>query len=213
MKKFKAYLFDLDGTLVDSMQTFVDIVVGLLDANNIKYGKDLVKIITPLGYKGVAEYLVKLGLKMRTDEIYDLMQERALFDYENSIPAKPNVVSVLKELKSQGVSLNVLTASPHSLLDCCLKRIGIYDLFDNVWSCNDFGMTKTNPEIYVMSAQKIGVDISEVLFLDDNLDANKGAKKSGINVCGVYDKSSEDYKKEIQQVADFYIHDFTELLQ
>ena len=129
MKKFKAYLFDLDGTLVDSMQTFVDVVVGLLDANNIKYGKDLVKIITPLGYKGVAEYLVKLGLKMRTDEIYDLMQERALFDYENSIPAKSNVISVLKELKSQGVSLNVLTASPHSLLDCCLKRIGIYDLF------------------------------------------------------------------------------------
>jgi FMN phosphatase YigB (HAD superfamily) len=73
-------------------------------------------------------------------------------------------------------------------------------------------MTKTNPKIYVECAKKIGVDISDVLFLDDNLDANRGAKQSGINVCGVYDESSKDYKQEIQQVADFYIHDFTELL-
>lgn len=212
MKKFKAYLFDLDGTLIDSMPTFVNATKKVLEQNNIKYGNDLIKIITPLGYKGISEYFIKLGLKMSADEIYSLMQQTAQYDYANTIPAKKNVILTLKELKARGASLNVLTASPHTLLDCCLKRLGIFNIFDNVWSCNDFDMPKTNPEIYVKACKKIGVDINDVLFLDDNLDANMGAKKSGINTCGVYDVSSEQYKEQIKKVADYYIDDFSELL-
>jgi len=104
-----------------------------------------------------------------------------------------------------------LTASPHDTLDPCLKRIGLYDLFTNVWSCDDFHTSKADPNIYIMAAEKIGVPVGEILFLDDNIDADKTAKSAGMKVCGVYDDSSRNYVEPIKAVADYYIYDFAEL--
>ena len=208
----KTYLFDFDGTLVDSMPTYVDVMKRILDENNIAYGDDLVKIITPLGFMGTAKYFrEELGLDMPLDELAKKMGDRAIEEYTYNVPAKNNVIKVLNELKSKGASLNVLTASPHITLDPCLKRLGIYDLFDNVWSCDDFNTTKADPDIYVRAAEKMGVDVSKVLFLDDNYNADKTAKTAGMKVCGVYDESSKEYEAEIRGICDFYIVDFAEL--
>ncbi|MBQ8391888.1 MAG: HAD family phosphatase [Clostridia bacterium] len=207
------YLFDFDGTLVDSMPTFVGMMQRILDENNISYGDDLIRIITPLGYEGTAIYFKeKLGLKLSLEEIEALMNKYAIEEYTQSIPAKNNVVKTLEALKSRGASLNILTASPHFMLDPCLKRLGIYDLFDNVWSCDDFKTSKADPNIYVMAAEKIGVPVGEVLFLDDNFNADKTAKEAGMKVCGVYDETSADCEDEIRTLADYYIKDFSELL-
>lgn len=207
------YLFDFDGTLVDSMPTFIGMMKRILDENNISYGDDLIKIITPLGYKGTAIYFKeKLGIKLSLEEIADLMTKYAIEEYTKSIPAKNNVIKTLKALKSRGASLNILTASPHFMLDPCLKRLGMYELFDNVWSCDDFETSKADPNIYVMAAEKMGVPVGEVLFLDDNFNADKTAKEAGAKVCGVYDESSADCEDEIRSITDYYIKDFSELL-
>ena len=206
------YLFDFDGTLVDSMPTFVSVMKTILDENGIAYGDDLVKIITPLGYGGTAKYFIKLGLDMQEEELTALMQRRAAYEYENTIPAKSNVIEVLQKLKARGDDLNVLTASPHTMLDPCLKRLGIFDLFSNVWSCDDFKTTKADPEIYVRAAGKLGKEVGEVLFLDDNYNADKVAKSAGMKTCGVYDESSDEYADEIRELCDMYIKDFSELL-
>ena len=205
------YLFDFDGTLVDSMPTFVSMMLRILDENQISYGDDIVKIITPLGYAGTAEYFIQLGMKLPKDEILALMHKYALDAYVNEIPAKSNVIAALKEMKARGDSLNVLTASPHPMLDPCLKRLGVFDLFECVWSCDDFNTTKSNPEIYKMAAEKLGKAVDEVLFLDDNYNADKTAKEAGMKVCAVYDESSKDYVEEMKAVADYYIYDFSEL--
>lgn len=210
-KDFDTYLFDFDGTLVDSMPSYVSVMLRILDENNISYEKDIVKIITPLGYAGTAEYFMNMGLEMPKEQIVSLMNEYAYEQYANNIMAKNNVAETLKKLKKRGASLNVLTASPHTVLDVCLKRIGIYDLFDNVWSCDDFETTKANPEIYKMAAKRIGVPVETVLFLDDNYNADKTAKTAGAKVCGVFDKSSEDYMEEMKKICDYYINDFSEL--
>ena len=209
---YKTYLFDFDGTLVDSMPAYVALMLRILDENGITYGDDIVKIITPLGYAGTAEYFKTMGLDMPEEEIIALMNKYAYDEYAYNIPAKNNVVSVLKELKEKGANLNVLTASPHRVLDPCLKRLGIFDLFTNVWSCEDFNTTKADPMIYIKAAQKIGEPIDEILFLDDNYNADCTAKETGIKVCGVYDKSSDEYVDEIKAIADHYIYDFSELL-
>lgn len=211
--KYNTYLFDFDGTLVDSMQVFISTMLRILDENNIPYDSDIVKIITPLGYKGTADYFIGLGLKMSKEEIVSLMNTYALEGYKYHIEAKANVIEVLKELKENGADLNILTASPHSMLDVCLKRLGIFDIFTNVWSCDDFSTTKADPHIYEMAAEKIGKPIGEILFLDDNLSADKTAKMSGIKVCGVYDSSSEEYINDIKSITDHYIYDFSELLE
>ena len=210
--KYTTYLFDFDGTLVDSMPSYVSVMLRILDDNGITYGDDIVKIITPLGYKGTAAYFKKLGIGLSEEEMISLMNKYAYNEYAYNILAKTNVISVLKELKAKGADLNVLTASPHSVLDPCLKRIGIYDLFTNVWSCDDFATTKADPDIYLRAAQRMGKAVEDVLFLDDNYNADKTAKSSGMKVCGVFDPSSEEYTDEIKSVSDHYIYDFSELL-
>lgn len=208
----KTYLFDFDGTLVDSMPTYVKSMLRILDENGIKYDDDIIKTITPLGLLGTAKYYVELGVNKSVEEITESMSKYMLEEYYYNIPAKNNVISVLKKLKEQGANLNVLTASPHITLDACLKRLGIFDLFTNVWSCDDFNTTKANPEIYKMAAEKIGEKVENILFLDDNLNADLTAKKAGMLVCGVYDESSAEYTEQIKQATDYYITDFSELL-
>ena len=209
-----SYLFDFDGTLVDSMPTYVSAMLRILDENNIPYDNGIVKIITPLGLNGTAEYYINdLGLNIPKEQLVFLMKEYMLDAYFYTIPAKQNVISVLKELKRRGASLNVLTASPHITLDACLKRLGMWELFDNVWSCDDFNTTKADPNIYVMAAAKMQTSVENVLFLDDNLNADTVAKSAGMQVCGVYDDSSREYVAQIKAAADYYIYDFLELLR
>lgn len=208
----KTYLFDFDGTLVDSMPAFISGVLKELDKNNCKYGDDLIKIITPLGFAGTADYFIKtFGLNISVEELTQNFKDNMKEQYFYHIPAKSNVIEVLKILKENGASLNVLTASPHVTLDACLKRLGIFELFDNIWSCDDFETTKANPEIYKMVAKKLGVNVERVLFLDDNINADMTAKKAGMKVCGVYDKSSDDFVEQMKKACDFYIFDFEQL--
>lgn len=209
----KNYLFDFDGTLVDSMPTYVSMMLRILDENGIKYSDDIVKIITPLGYAGTAKYFVEMGLDKPVDELIATMNSYALVAYRDKIGAKKNVIEALKSLKADGCGLHVLTASPHTMLDPCLKRLGIFDLFDNVWSCDDFSTTKADPEIYRMAAKRIGAPVNEIIFLDDNFNADKTAKEAGMIVYGVYDDSSAEFEDEMRRITDRYIMDFSELIR
>ena len=207
----KTYLFDFDGTLVDSMPTFVSVMLRILDERNIKYGEDIVKIITPLGYRGTAEYFRTIGAEESADELVEIMNRYARYEYENNIPAKEGVEETLREMKARGYSLNVLTASPHIALDPCLKRLGIFELFDNVWSCDDFNTTKADPEIYKMAAARLVRAVGEVVFVDDNINAVKTAKAAGMVSVGIYDESGAEFADEFK-AADGYVLKFEELL-
>ena len=209
----KTYLFDFDGTLVDSIPSFIAGVLKELDKNNCKYNDDIIKIITPLGLMGTADYFIKaFGLDIGIEELVQAFKTNMANDYFYNIPAKSNVIKVLKELKENS-SLNVLTASPHITLDACLKRLGIFDLFDNVWSCEDFSTTKADPKIYKSVAEKLNVNVNDIMFLDDNLNADITAKAAGMKVCGVFDESSADYVDQMKSICDFYIYNFNELLK
>ena len=205
------FLFDFDGTLVNSMPTYVSSMLRILDENGVAYTEDIVKTITPLGLSKTADYFISLGIPKTKDQLLQIMGEYMLDAYLYRIPAKPHVVETLHQLKASGAKLNVLTASPHVTLDPCLKRLKMYDLFENVWSCDDFSTTKADPAIYKMAAERLGTSVENVLFLDDNLNADKTAKAAGMLVCGVYDDSSKDDTEEMKQVTDYYIYDFSEL--
>ena len=210
---FNTYLFDFDGTLVDSMPDFIATMLRILDENGIAYESDIVKIITPLGYKGTAKYFREVkGLDLPIDDILALMHKYARDAYNTRIVPKSNVTETLKALKARGASLNVLTASPHDMLDPCLKRNGIYELFDNVWSCDNFATTKADPKIYEMAAKRMNTTVEKTLFLDDNPDADRTAIRAGMKVCGVFDESSAKYEDEMRAFCHYYIKDFSELL-
>lgn len=207
------YLFDFDGTLVDSMPVYVSTMLRILDDFNIPYGDDIVQTITPLGTIGTAEYFISLGVPRTKEQIFVLMSEGMIEAYREKIPAKAEVVDTLLQLKERGDSLHVLTASPHITLDPCLKRLGIFDLFDNVWSCDDFGTTKADPEIYRTVAKRVGKNVGEVLFLDDNFNACYTAKTAGMRVCGVFDESSAHDRERMKAEFDHYADSFSQLLK
>ena len=122
------YLFDFDGTLVDSMPTYASQMLRILDETGTKYPDDVIKIITPLGYIGTAKYYLELGMPLTFEEITKRMGDYMYEQYANNIPAKDTVRETLLALRARGDKLNVLTASPHLTLDPCLKRLGLYDL-------------------------------------------------------------------------------------
>ena len=194
------------------MPVYGSVMLRILQENHVPYPENIIKIITPLGIPGTAEYFIGMGLNKPKEEIIATMIDYMVDAYTHRVPAKAHVPEVLRKMKARGDGLHVLTASPHDTLDPCLKRLGIYDLFDNVWSCNDFGTTKADPAIYRMAAERIGVPVDVVIFLDDNFNADKTAKQAGMQVYGVYDESSADCEAEIRGITDRYIRGFLELL-
>ncbi len=206
------YLFDFDGTLVDSMPTFSRVMLRILDEAGIAYGDDIIKTVTPLGYAGAARHFISLGLPLTERETTERMNEYARDDYLYRIKAKKNVKETLLALRVRGDSLNVLTASPHAVLDRCLARVGLLPLFDNVWSSDDFGTGKSDPDIYCRAAERLGCSTHELTFLDDNLGACLAARAAGARVLGVFDPSSADSEDEMRKALDGYIRTFSELL-
>ena len=208
----KTYIFDFDGTIVDSMPTWSRVMKRLLDETNTPYGEDIIKIITPLGNLGTAKYYRSIGCPLTDEEFLKRKDAYLTCEYRDNIPAKETAAETLLKMKERGDSINVLTASAHSNLDPCLKRLGLFDLFDNVWSCDDFNTTKTDPNIYRLAAERLGKAVSEVIFVDDNLEADKTAKAAGMTVFGIYDESSKDYIEAIKAATDGYAYLFSDLL-
>ena len=205
------YLFDFDDTLVDSMPHWAGSMVRVLDDHGIPHADDIIRIITPLGLHGTAEYFQGLGLDLPIDRIIEEMYAYLTPLYRDTIGEKEGVRECLEAMKKRGIGLHVLTASPHPWLDPCLMRLGLYDLFDNVWSCEDFGTGKTNPNIYTEAAKRIGAPVSDITFLDDNINADRTAKQAGMPVIGVYDDTSAHDEAAMRDLVDGYIHSFREL--
>lgn len=208
------YLFDMDGTLVDSMDAWSSAMIKILEEEQIPQPDGLIRTITPLGYHGSADlYIHQLGLQDTHDHLVSRMLSHAVYEYTYNVAAKAGVADYIRQLKANGCHCSVLTASPHETTDVCLKRNGLFDLFDNVWSSDDFGLPKNGPEIYFRAAEKMGCTIDDLVFFDDNLLALTAAKEAGVEIIGVHDKFSNKDREEIISICDRYIESFEELLE
>ncbi len=206
------YIFDFDGTLVDSMPHWSEKMLNILRRTNTPYPADVIKRVTPLGDIGTAKYFREdLGVPLTDAEMFAMMDEYALPKYRDVIGLKEGVREYLALLRDNGCTLHVLTASPHKMVDPCLRRLGIFDWFGNVWSCDDFGTVKSNPAIYTEAIQRIGTTVGDTVFFDDNIGAVRTAAQAGLYTVGVYDATGEDFAEELKQTANRYIRTFREI--
>ncbi len=209
----KVCLFDFDGTLGNSMPTMVEILFGFLTEYNIPITSELANKLVPLGFAGMAKYYQEeLGVPMPKEEILQTFMRRLVKAYEERICLKPTVKETVKALKEAGFRLCVFTASPHIFIDPCLKREGAYELFDKVWSVEDFGLTKGEETIFVEAAKRLGVKVEDLAVIDDSLTVLKTAKAAGATTVGVYEPTMEKLQEEIRATADFYITEMSQLL-
>lgn len=213
LSNYSTYIFDFDGTLVDSMPIWIEKMFLILRKEGIECTDQLIKKITPLGDMGVAQYFKNtLGVKMSIGEMLNMMDDFALPHYEKNIVLKNGVYKYLVYLKKKGCSLNILSASPHKMIDVCLKNNGIFEMFDNVWCSGDFNMAKSNPCIYKKISAELNTSTENIVMFDDNPEAISASTKAGLYTVGVYDKSSIAFSTEIKQIANLYIKTFQDLI-
>lgn len=206
------FLFDFDGVLVDSMETWAGVHINALKRAGIAVPENFVETITPLGNIKASKYTIDLGLDITLEEYLENISKELYFEYTTNIKLKPFVKEYLTALKQKGAGLCVLTASPHLYVDDCLKKHGIFDLFDFVWTVDDLKLTKAQPEIFALAAEKLGADVKDCTMFDDNIIAITNAKAAGLKTVAVFDKTSLSVKPKMQEIADRYINNFNELL-
>lgn len=208
----KYLIFDMDGTLVDSMPEWSKEMINILVENNIEVPDKFVENIVTKGAKEIADVYISMGVKASNEEMLEKYQDFAFHKYETSIPAKPNAYEVISKLKEKGYSINVLSSTSKPLIDVCFKRLKMFDFFDNVWSCNYFNCSKADPKIYLEIAKSLNTDISNCALIDDSINALKTAKVAGMNVYGIYDEFSKYNEEKIRGFADGYFTNLLEIL-
>jgi HAD superfamily hydrolase (TIGR01509 family) len=204
----KIYVFDLDGTLVDSMPYFTKGILSILDDAKIPYEPSLINVVTPLGYTKSAELYVTMGVKDDVATIVKNIEKKLVKEYSENVKLKPGVEKYLRRLHSEGARLFVLTASPHIVTDICLKNNGVYGLFERVWSVEDFKMSKSDVNIFYKVASTIGCEPCEVNYFDDNLTAVTNSKRAGYRVYGILDMQTDADIERIRELSDCFVESF-----
>lgn len=213
MKKFKYSIFDLDGTLLDSMAAWRNLGRDYLLKMNIKPSENLNEIIEPMSMKEAAEYFRQVfKIKLSADEIISGVKKLIEDRYKYELQLKPYVREYLQKLRNENVTMCIATASPLELANHALKRNEISNYFSFVLSCDEVKVGKDKPDVFYRAANKLNADISEICVYDDADFALITAKEAGFYTIGVYDEFYKDKRKNIEIISDFYIETFKELI-
>ena len=210
---FRGAVFDLDGTLLDSMHVWSDIDSAFLRARGLPEEPAYFERIKQISIREAADYTIaRYGLSDTPQELIAWWMEMARRAYHDAVPLKTGAREYLACLKKRGVRLSVATACAPELYIPPLKRLGIYGWFDAYASLHEVAHGKSEPDVYLLAASRMGIAPGECAVFDDIIDGVRGAKKGGLLTVGVYDESSRAERPEIEKCADYYIESFTELL-
>lgn len=213
MKEFRGAIFDLDGTIIDSMGIWEEIDVKFLEKRNIVMPKDYIEKINDMSFEEVAKYTIeRFGLNESPCDLIKEWNDMALYEYSNNIKLKPKVKEYLDKLKANNIKIGLATSSPRKLFEPVLKNNNVYEYFDTFISVEDVGRDKNYADIYLYTAKKLGLSPSECVGFEDILVAINTLKEAGFQVVGVYDKSSQGDLDEIKVRCDKFIYSFDELL-
>ncbi len=209
----KGIIFDLDGTLLDSLGIWQRVDEQFFAARQIELPPDYSDAIGHLSIRATAEYTIeRFSLKDSAEEIMAEWQTMSLYAYANDVELKPYAKEFLLKLKRQDVRLAVATGGESEKFTPALKRCGIYDLFENFTTLGEVSRGKDCPDIYLCASEKLGLKPEECTVFEDLYDAISGAKAGGFCTVGVYDKHSEKMQDKIKETADYYIRSYSEML-
>lgn len=213
--RLQSAIFDMDGTLLDSMHIWRDIGPRMLRARGIEPAPDLGERLKPMtAHQGAAYCKAAYDLPETEEEIYDQIADQVRLFYETEVAAKPGVKEALSLLKMEGVWMYVATATDRHLAEEALRHAGIRDYFRGIVTSAETGVGKdVSPEIYERALRRLRSSKKDTVIFEDALHAIRTAKSAGFRVAAIYDPSAEEDQAEIRSLADYYFRSFEELYQ
>lgn len=211
---YQGAIFDLDGTILDSMHVWRQVDVDFLGKRGLTVPADYVKAISAMGFDAAAGYTIeRFGFLETKESIIAEWQKMACDAYAHTVRLKPGAKEFLTILHEHGIKIAAATASDACLFVPALKQNGIYELFDAAVTVQEVARGKGFPDVYEEAARRMGLCAPDCIVFEDILKGIEGAKKGGFTAIAIYDEHAQDDREEIQQLADRYIYDFRELIE
>lgn len=202
--KIDGAIFDLDGTLLDSMFIWDTIGEDYLLSRKIKPRENLNQTFKNMSlYQAACYYQREYGLKDSTDEIIDGVNRMIEQLYVEVVQPKPGVPEFLAALSRRGVKMCIATATDRHLVEASLSRCGLRGYFSEILTCSSVGKGKDQADIYWAALAHLGTAIESTWVFEDALYAVMTAKKAGFHVAGVYDKAEADWAA-VRKTADIF---------
>lgn len=210
---FDAAIFDLDGTLLNSTHLWRKIDHDFFKKFNITMSETYYSEVAHLSLDEAATHTKAIcNISATVAEIKQEWLDMAEYEYSNNILLKENALTYLHKLKKENIPLAIATGLPRKIFEKVLTHLEIIDLFDVLCSVDDVEKGKASPDVYLLVAEKLNVSPEKCIVFEDVYTAMKSAKKAEMTVCAVWDKESEKHSKEINELSDYYIKNWNELL-
>lgn len=209
----KAAIFDLDGTLLDSMGVWDQVDIDFLAKRGIEVPADYMGKVAAMQFRQIAEYTIaRFGLPDTPEALMQEWDDMARVAYSTVVEAKPHAVEYLSYLKRSGAKLAVATSLPPALREPAMKHVGIFDYFDQIVSVDDANnVGKDRPDVFLLAAGRLGVVPEQCTVFEDLLVAMRSAKSVGMRVWAIHDDSSDGDWPDICGLADGVLFDFSEV--
>ncbi len=212
LKDIKAIIFDLDGTLVDSMWIWKQIDIDFLEKRGIALPDDLQKEIEGMSFTETANYFIsRFGLKEPLESIQDEWNDMAKIFYGSRIPLKEYAKQLIEYASTNQIKLGIGTSNSRELLEEVTRAHAIHTYFESMRTSCEVAKGKPSPDIFLKVAEDLGVSPEQCLVFEDTHAGVLAAKNAGMKVIAVYDDLSAPYRDVIEADADHYILSFKEL--
>lgn len=213
LENVKAVIFDLDGTLVDSMWMWKAIDVEYLGKFGIDLPEDLQSCIEGMSFSETAEYFKsRFQLEDSIDQIKSDWNAMAWDKYANEVPLKAGVAEFLEMLRKKGIKMGIATSNSRELVDLVTKKHQIHSYFQSIRTSCEVAKGKPAPDIYLQVAKDLSVTPDECLVFEDVIQGIMAGKNAQMKVCAVKDAYSDHQDDEKREISDYYINSYVELL-
>ncbi len=212
LEQIKAVIFDLDGTLVDSMWMWKDIDIEYLGRYGVSLPENLQQAIAGMSFSETAVYFKEtFGIPESLEEIKAAWNEMAYYKYTHEVSLKPGVLDFLKRLKAQGIRTGIATSNSKELAKAVVDSLHLTDYLEEIHTSCEVAKGKPAPDIYLLVAECLGVEPEHCLVFEDIPEGILAGKQAGMKTCAVEDSFSLNLTEEKKKLADYYISTYDEV--